>query len=82
MIGDAALCLANPNCHWEADKRGCYPGPAAFRDACAKQGISVGRDFPPFEKTHARISIGTMEEMRRAVDVFRGVLKPVTTAVR
>ena len=53
-----------------------------FRDACAKQGISVGRDFPPFEKTHARISIGTMEEMRRAVDVFRGVLKPVTTAVR
>jgi histidinol-phosphate aminotransferase len=53
-----------------------------FRDACAKQGVSVGRDFPPFEKTHARISIGTMEEMRKAVDVFRGVLKPVTTAVR
>jgi histidinol-phosphate aminotransferase len=53
-----------------------------FRDACAKQGVSVGRDFPPFEKTHARISIGTMEEMRRAVDVFRGALKPVTTAVR
>jgi histidinol-phosphate aminotransferase len=53
-----------------------------FRDACAKQGVSVGRDFPPFEKSHARISIGTMEEMRRAVDVFRGVLKPVTTAVR
>ena len=38
MIGDAALCLANPNCHWEADKRGCYPGPAAFRDACAAHG--------------------------------------------
>ena len=58
-------------------------GPAkAFRDACAKQGVSVGRDFPPFEKTHARISIGTMEEMRKAVEVFRGVLKPVTTAER
>jgi histidinol-phosphate aminotransferase len=53
-----------------------------FREACAKQGVSVGRDFPPFEKTHARISIGTMEEMRKAADVFRGVLKPVTTAVR
>ena len=22
-----------------------------FRDACAKQGVIVGRDFPPFEKT-------------------------------
>ena len=53
-----------------------------FREACAKQGVMVGRDFPPFEKTHARISIGTMDEMRRAVDVFRGVLKPATTAGR
>lgn len=53
-----------------------------FRDACAKQGVRVGRDFPPFEKTHARISIGTMEEMRKAVDVFRSVLKPSTTAAR
>jgi histidinol-phosphate aminotransferase len=25
-----------------------------FRDACAKQGVMVGRDFPPFEKTHCR----------------------------
>jgi histidinol-phosphate aminotransferase len=53
-----------------------------FRDACAKQGVMVGRDFPPFEKTHARISMGTMDEMRRAVDVFRSVLKPSTTAAR
>lgn len=51
-----------------------------FRDACAKQGVMVGRDFPPFEKSHARISIGTMEEMKRAAEVFRGVLKPSTTA--
>ena len=28
----------------------------------------VGRDFPPFEKTHVRISIGTMDEMQKAVD--------------
>jgi histidinol-phosphate aminotransferase len=53
-----------------------------FRDACAKQGVMVGRDFPPFEKTHARISIGTMEEMRKAATVFRAVLKPSTTASR
>jgi histidinol-phosphate aminotransferase len=54
----------------------------AFRDACASQGVMVGRDFPPFEQTHARISIGTMEEMRRAADVFRAVLKPSVSAGR
>ncbi|HEY7501416.1 MAG TPA: histidinol-phosphate transaminase [Vicinamibacterales bacterium] len=54
--------------------------PAAdFREACAKQGVMVGRDFPPFEKTHARISLGTMDEMKKAVAVFRSVLRPVTT---
>ena len=53
-----------------------------FREGCAKQGVMVGRDFPPFEKTHARISIGTMEEMRKAAAVFRAVLKPSTTASR
>jgi len=50
-----------------------------FREACAKSGVMVGRDFPPFEKTHARISIGTMEEMQKAVDVFRNVLRAATT---
>jgi histidinol-phosphate/aromatic aminotransferase/cobyric acid decarboxylase-like protein len=45
-----------------------------FRDSCEKQGILVGRDFPPFEKTHCRISIGTMDEMRDAVAVFRSAL--------
>ena len=48
----------------------------AFRDACAKQGILVGRPFPPLD-THARISIGTMDEMKRAMDVFRQVLSGV-----
>ena len=52
---------------------------AAFRDACAAKGIMVGRDFPPLEKTWARISLGTMEEMQKATDVFRSVLKPSTT---
>jgi histidinol-phosphate aminotransferase len=51
----------------------------AFRDACAAQGIMVGRPFPPLEKTHARISLGTMEEMKKATVVFRSVLRPVTT---
>jgi histidinol-phosphate aminotransferase len=52
---------------------------AEFRDACAKQGVIVGRDFPPFEKSHVRISLGTMDEMKRATAVFRNVLRPVTT---
>jgi histidinol-phosphate aminotransferase len=52
---------------------------AAFRDACAAKGVMVGRDFPPLEKQWARISLGTMEEMQKATDVFRSVLKPGTT---
>ena len=54
-----------------------------FRDACAKEEILVGRDFRPLEQTHSRISIGTMEEMRKAVAVFAKVLGvPATTAAR
>jgi histidinol-phosphate aminotransferase len=54
-----------------------------FRDACAAQKVSVGRDFAPFEKTHSRISLGTMEEMKRAVAVFRQVLTaPARTSAR
>jgi histidinol-phosphate aminotransferase len=52
---------------------------AEFREACAKQGILVGRDFPPFEKSHVRVSLGTMDEMKKATAVFRSVLRPVTT---
>ena len=50
-----------------------------FRDACAKLGVMVGRDFPPFEKSHCRISVGTMDEMHRATEVFRVALKVATT---
>jgi histidinol-phosphate aminotransferase len=46
----------------------------AFREACAAKGIKVARDFPPFEKTHCRISYGTMEEMKKATAVFEQVL--------
>ena len=45
-----------------------------FKEACAKHKVMVGRDFPPLEKTHARISLGTMDEMKRANDVFAKVL--------
>ena len=45
-----------------------------FREACTKANIRVGRDFPPFEKTHTRVSIGTIQEMRQAVQVFGKVL--------
>ena len=45
-----------------------------FREACRAKGIMVARDFAPFEKTHCRISFGTMEEMKKAVGVFDGVL--------
>jgi histidinol-phosphate aminotransferase len=50
-----------------------------LREACKEHKVMVGRDFPPFEKTHARISIGTMEEMRRATEVFGKVLGAPTT---
>jgi histidinol-phosphate aminotransferase len=51
-----------------------------FREACLKQSVKVARDFPPFEKTHCRISFGTMDEMKKAVAVFEDVLKKKATA--
>lgn len=45
----------------------------AFQQACAAKGVLVGRPFPPL-LTHARISVGTMDEMRAALPVIRGVL--------
>jgi histidinol-phosphate aminotransferase len=51
-----------------------------FREACRAKGVLVARDFPPFEKTHARISLGTMEEMQKAVQVFGDVLDKKSTA--
>ena len=51
-----------------------------FRDACRKRGVAVARDFPPFEKTHCRLSFGTLDEMKRAVSVFGDVLAKRSTA--
>src|SRR4051794_17734471 len=33
------------------------------RDACRPKNVMAARDSPPFHQTHARISLGTMEEM-------------------
>ncbi len=44
-----------------------------FQAGCAREGVKVGRPFPPYW-THCRISIGTMDEMQRAVQVFDKVL--------
>ena len=52
----------------------------AFREACRAKGVMVARDFPPFHQTHARISLGTMEEMQKAVQVFGDVLGKKSTA--
>jgi hypothetical protein len=35
MIRDSALCIANSNCHWDGERRGCYPGPLARENPCA-----------------------------------------------
>ena len=45
----------------------------AFREQCKSRGVHVGRPFPPL-LTHTRISIGTMDEMKQASEVFREVL--------
>jgi histidinol-phosphate aminotransferase len=50
-----------------------------FQGACEKQGVLVGRPFPPLT-THARVSIGTMDEMRAAVEVFKRVLAAPASA--
>lgn len=47
---------------------------SVVRDACRPHNIIVGRDFPPLQHTHCRISLGSMEEMEAAVAVFRKVL--------
>jgi histidinol-phosphate aminotransferase len=52
-----------------------------FRDACRAKGVLLARDFPPFEKTHCRLSFGTLDEMKKAVGVFGEVLgKKAATA--
>jgi histidinol-phosphate aminotransferase len=50
------------------------PTAKGFKEDCARRGIMVGREFPPLEKTHARVSVGTIDEMQRAGVVIAEVL--------
>jgi histidinol-phosphate aminotransferase len=45
----------------------------AFKMECVKHKVAIGRQFPALP-THARIGVGTMPEMKKAVEVFRVVL--------
>ena len=33
--GDSAICISDPNCHWNAERRGCYEGAPELQDPCA-----------------------------------------------
>ncbi|HEY3886713.1 MAG TPA: aminotransferase class I/II-fold pyridoxal phosphate-dependent enzyme, partial [Vicinamibacterales bacterium] len=44
-------------------------------DGCRKAGVLIGRPFPPLTKW-ARVSIGTRDEMQRAMGVMERVLGP------
>lgn len=44
-----------------------------FKMACVEKLVAVGRQFPTLPN-HVRVSIGTMEEMRKATRVFKAVL--------
>lgn len=45
----------------------------AFKLECVKHNVAIGRSFPSLP-TYARVSVGTMPEMTKAVAVFRAVL--------
>ena len=45
----------------------------AFKAECVKHNVAIGRQFPALPN-YARVSIGTMPEMQKALAVFRTVL--------
>jgi histidinol-phosphate aminotransferase len=45
----------------------------AFKTECIKHKVAIGRQFPSLP-THARVSIGTMAEMKKAFAVFKTTL--------
>lgn len=51
----------------------------AFKLECAGHKVVIGRRFPSLP-THARISIGTMAEMKKAIPVFEQVLSKTEAA--
>jgi histidinol-phosphate aminotransferase len=51
-----------------------------FLQACGQKGVAVGRPFPPLS-TWARITIGTQQEMDRALSVVMDVLASPPTSL-
>ena len=47
-----------------------------FQAACRERGVEIARPFPPL-LTYARVTIGTMDEMKRAAPAFREALAAV-----
>lgn len=46
-----------------------------FREACQAKGLLIGRRYPPADQ-FARLTIGTPDEMRRALPIFLAALYP------
>jgi histidinol-phosphate aminotransferase len=46
---------------------------AAFQDTCREAGVAIARPFPPLT-TYARITIGTVEDMKKAVPIMLALL--------
>jgi histidinol-phosphate aminotransferase len=53
----------------------------AFQTLCRDRGVAVGRQFPPLNN-HLRVSIGTMDEMARALPVIASALRSTRTDAR
>jgi len=51
----------------------------AFKLECVKHKVAIGRAFPSLAN-YARVSVGTMPQMKKAVEVFRTVLATPVTA--
>jgi histidinol-phosphate aminotransferase len=51
----------------------------AFKLECVKHNVAIGRSFPALPN-YARVSVGTMPEMKKAVEVFRTVLASSASA--
>jgi histidinol-phosphate aminotransferase len=54
---------------------------ASFQARCREQGVMIARSFPPLT-THARVSIGTMDEMKRAMSVMLPLLATAPASAR
>jgi histidinol-phosphate aminotransferase len=54
---------------------------SSFQGLCREQGVMIARAFPPLT-THARVSIGTMDEMKRAMAVMLPLLASAPASAR